>query len=365
MRRKITKEEQKILAKNADRIRTNIRDISPQLDFPLLAAASAVGGIMGAVIAFGILGKDHPLCEVSLFGVCIAVTLAIIGIVLQIRKAIYINMFFHVGVTEINGGVICYNPELNCIEYIEDDNVDENGAPYLFRLPEHRETMRPGERVLVLINGDNISIMRLNDALLPLVPGGMDGGWQAASDSQHIGHQKQLKSDDSSVTDADFRIKHFFDVYQNGPHYKKNGIIAAAVFSGFLGATLLIFAGYGFIFQYIPPIEKNYFAAGLPLIAFLTAASGIVTAHVYKSKLIKKYQGLNGVSKVILLGVQKHMVQDICCFTVVETDSSGNKVTNSYTVRGNYDVHDIARMQSGMIIYKYTFGNDGVFFGTK
>ena len=365
MRRKITNDDKKILVKNAGWLRESVTGSSSLLSFPLIAVAFTAGGIAGAVVAFAVLGKDHPLCEVSLFGVCIAVTLGIIALGLWIKKQLFISKYIRTGKTEINGGVVSFNNEQQCFEYIEDDNVDENGAPYMIRIPKRMVAIKPGERVLLLINGDNISIVRLNDGLVNLVQDGMDGGWQAAADSRHIGHQKQLKNEDYSVKDSDIRIKRFFSVYKNGPHYPKSSIITGAVFGGFLIATLLVFAGYGFIFQYIPPIEKNYFAFGLPLIGILTVASGVVAGNIYSARLRKKYQDLNGVSKVILLSVTDHMMQDIKTFTVVEKDPAGNQVTGTHAVNGNYDVRDVAKMQSGQTIYKYTYGNNGVFFGTK
>ena len=59
------------------------------------------------------------------------------------------------------------------------------------------------------------------------------------------------------------------------------------------------------------------------------------------------------------------MMQDMKTFTVVEKDPAGNQVTGTHAVNGNFDVRDVAKMQSGQTIYKYTYGNNGVFFGTK
>lgn len=56
---------------------------------------------------------------------------------------------------------------------------------------------------------------------------------------------------------------------------------------------------------------------------------------------------------------------DTKTFNVVEMDLSGKTVTKMYTVKDGFDVLDVKHMKPGQIIYKYTFGQNGVFFGTK
>ena len=43
----------------------------------------------------------------------------------------------------------------------------------------------------------------------------------------------------------------------------------------------------------------------------------------------------------------------------------GQTVTKMYTIKNGFDVRDVKHMKPGQIIYKYTFGQNGVFFGTK
>lgn len=364
MRRAITKEEQRILEKNCFMLQTRIKGAEMRLTFPILVASFVIAGGFAAFTSFGLMGEDNPLSSVVFFIICVVLAVAICAVWYFIGRSIFSSQMFKVGSTCINGGTIFYNEELRCVEYIEDDFTDENGAPYIIRIPEHKDPYKPGERVLVVINGDSVFLMKLNEQLASLLPG-MDG-WQAYSDSKHIGHQLELKFHDYSVPDGEARIMRFFKTYKNGSKYRKSAVYLDAVFFGFLGAVLIVFSAYGFIFRFIPAIDDVYFPIALLLIPATMAAAAIVAGKIYKSRLMKHFVDFHGVTRVILTGAPYSVFNsNTKTFNVVERDLSGRTVTKMYTVRDGFDVCDVKRMKPGQIIYKYTFGQNGVFFGTK
>ncbi len=364
MRHAITKEEQKILAKNCYMLQTRIAGAEMRLTLPILGMAFVIAGGSAAFTSFGLMGEDHPLTSVVFFTICVVLALAICAVWYFIGRGIFTSKMFKTGSTCINGGTIFYNQEFNCVEYIEDNFTDENGAPYMIRIPEQKDPYKPGERVLVVINGDSVFLMKLNDQLSTLLPG-MDG-WQASSDSKHIGHQMELKFHDYSVPDGEARIQRFFKTYKNGSKYRKSSIYLEAAFFGFLGAVLIIFSAYGFIFRFIPAADDVYFLITLPLIPALTVATIIAAGKIYKRRLMNHFGDFHGITRVILTGAPYSVINsDTKTFNVVERNLSGQTVTKMYTVKDGFDVCDVKRMKPGQIIYKYTFDQNGVFFGTR
>jgi hypothetical protein len=206
--------------------------------------------------------------------------------------------------------------------------------------------------------------MKLNEQLATLLPN-LDG-WQAASDSKHIGHQMELKFHEYSVPDGEARIQRFFKTYKNGSKYPKAHIYLEAAFFGFLGAVFIVFSAYGFIFRFIPPADDLFFPIALPFIPVLTVATTIAAGQIYKRRLMKHFGDFHGITRVILTGAPYSVYNsDTKTFNVVEMDLSGKTVTKMYTVKNGFDVRDVKHMKPGQIIYKYTFGQNGVFFGTK
>jgi len=364
MRHAITAEEQKILAKNCHMLQSRMNGAETRLTFPILVAAFVFAGAFSAFTSFGLMGEKHPMAGMVFFILCVVLSVAICAVWLVIERKIFSSKMFRTGITNINGGTIFYNEELSCVEYIEDDFTDEHRKPYLIRIPEHKDPYKPGERVIVVINGDSVYLMKLNEQLASLLPG-LDG-WQASSDSKHIGHQMELKFHDYSVSDGEAHIQRFFKTYKNGSKYPKAYIYLEAAFFGFLGAVFIVFSAYGFIFRFIPPADDIFFPIALPFIPVLTVATTIAAGQIYKHRLMKHFGDFHGVTRVILTGAPYSVVNsDTKTFNVVEMDLSGKTVTKMYTVKAGFDVLDVKHMKPGQIIYKYTFGQNGIFFGTK
>lgn len=194
---------------------------------------------------------------------------------------------FKAGYTQINGGTVVIDNDGNPPEYIEDDLLDEQRRPYKILVPEVLTPLHSGTRLIVIINGDNIHLLKRENELESLVP--EEGPQQAYKDSPHIGHQNQLKHTDMTVPDGEVRISNFFKNYKNMERHRKDAMLFGAGFFGLLGWI----------------------------------------------------------------------------FIVCEKNENGGFVARSYVGTSMFDESDAATMLPGQIIYKYTYGKDEVFFGTK
>lgn len=277
--------------------------------------------------------------------------------VTRLRKGL-----FKPGITQINGGTVVIDNGCSMPEYIEDDLLDEQRRPYKILIPEMWTPLPAGTRLIVIINGDNIYLMKREKELESLVP--EEGPQQAYNDSPHIGHQNQLKYTDMTVPDGDVRIGNFFKNYKNFEMYRKDLTLCAAGFFGFLGWIFIVFAAYGFIFR-LTPLGDGYFAVGLPLIPIMTIVTVVVTGILYGRKIKARYKDLRSVSKVILVRSLRAGGQPLRDFVVCEKNSNGEFETRHYAGTGLSDEKDASKMIPGQIIYKYTYGKDEVFFGTK
>jgi hypothetical protein len=277
--------------------------------------------------------------------------------VTRLRKGL-----FKPGITQINGGTVVIDNGCSMPEYIEDDLLDEQKRPYKILIPEMWTPLPAGTRLIVIINGDNIYLMKREKELESLVP--EEGPQQAYNDSPHIGHQNQLKYTDMTVPDGDVRIGNFFKNYKNFEMYRKDLTLYAAGFFGFLGWIFIVFAAYGFIFR-LTPLGDGYFAVGLPLIPIMTIVTVVVTGILYGRKIKARYKDLRSVSKVILVRSLRAGGQPLRDFVVCEKNSNGEFETRHYAGTGLSDEKDASKMIPGQIIYKYTYGNNEAFLGTK
>lgn len=270
---------------------------------------------------------------------------------------------FKAGYTQVNGGTVVIDNSGNPPEYIEDDLFDGQRRPYKILLPNTHMPLPSGSRLIVIINGDNIYLLKREKELESLVP--EEGPQQPYNDSPHIGHQNQLKYTDLTVTDSDIRIKNFFKNYRNNERHRKDAILFGAGFFGLLGWIFIVFAAYGYIFRFTP-LGDGYFAVGLPLILIMTIVTIVVADIMYSKKLRGKYKDLKSVTKVILVHtIHVYGNPYIRDFVVCEKNSSGDYVARSYVGTSMFDESDASRMKPGQIIYKYTYGNNEAFLGTK
>lgn len=270
---------------------------------------------------------------------------------------------FKAGYTQINGGTVVIDNDGNPPEYIEDDLLDEQKRPYKILVPEVLTPLHSGTRLIVIINGDNIYLLKRENELESLVP--EEGPQQAYKDSPHIGHQNQLKHTDMTVPDGEVRICNFFKNYKNMERHRKDAMLFGAGFFGLLGWIFIVFAAYGYIFRFTT-LGDGYFAVGLPLIPIMTIVTVVVADIMYGRKMKEKYKGLKSVTKVILLCSHHVSGQaNLRDFIVCEKNENGGFVTRSYVGTSMFDESDASKMLPGQIIYKYTYGKDEVFFGTK
>lgn len=276
---------------------------------------------------------------------------------------IFRSGFFVAGKTQINGGTVVIDGNYGCPEYIEDDFLDEQSRPYRIKLPESRLGFEDGERVIIVINDGKTLLMKVHAELAGLIPDHTPN--ELSSDLIHIGHQNQLEYTDLSVPDAQERIKRFKKTYRNSYGHPKGLYILGASFFGFCGWIIVIFAAYGYIFQYTPAGD-DYFKFGLPLIPILTVATVLVYSRLYGRNNNIAREGAKSVTKVILVSTFPALMHpEIRSFTVCEETDYGAVITNNYTSINGFDVRDAAHMLPGQVIYKYETKTGKAFFGTK
>ena len=98
----------------------------------------------------------------------------------------------------------------------------------------------------------------------------------------------------------------------------------------------------------------------------MTIVTIVVADIMYSKKLRGKYKDLKSVTKVILLCSHHVSGQaNLRDFIVCEKNENGGFVARSYVGTSMFDESDASRMKPGQIIYKYTYGNNEAFLGTK
>ena len=276
---------------------------------------------------------------------------------------IFRSGFFVAGKTQINGGTVVIDGNYGYPEYVEDDFLDEQSRPYRIRLPDCRIGFENGERVIVVINDGKTLLMKVQAEQAGIITDHTPN--ELSTDLIHIGHQNQIEYTDLSVPDAEERIKRFKKTYKNSNERPRGLYILGAAFFGFCGWIIVVFAAYGYIFQYTPAGD-DYFKFGLPLIPILTVATVLVYSRLYGRKNNIARQGAKSVTKVILVGTLPALMHpEIRTFTVCEETDYGAVITNSYVSKNGFDASDAAHMMPGQVIYKYETVKGNPFFGTK
>ena len=97
----------------------------------------------------------------------------------------------------------------------------------------------------------------------------------------------------------------------------------------------------------------------------MTIVTVVVADIMYGRKMKEKYKDLKSVTKVILVRSLRAGGQPLRDFVVCEKNSNGEFETRKYAGTGLADEKDASKMLPGQIIYKYTYGNNEVFLGTK
>ena len=363
MRRPITAEEKRLLDKYCNEMMASAVITKKPFSYLALAISMTVGSIVGLFLSMILLAMDNPL-SICAFLFCPIILSAIVeSIVINSGTKKILNGFFETGKTEINGGTVVIDQGYTDREYTEDDLLDEQGQPYRILMPNTRLNLQNGERIIVIVNGDRILLMKAKKELEPLIPS--DPPQETSYDAIHIGHQNQLTAEDLSVPDADELIRRFGKTYKNNNvHTKALGMVGAGFF-GFAGWIVVVFSMYGYIFRNTP-YGDTFFSCGMIAIPILTVATIIIYSHLYKRQVNKMRGNITGVSKVILVSSMiSYGNPEICVFTVCEQTRYGSFEVKSHTVRNGYDLRDVSKMFSGQTIYKYQFENGTYFFGTR
>ena len=429
MRRPITKEDKKILDKYSNRIQTLMMSGTAGFSFLALSIGTAVGGIIGAILAFGILGEHHPLSlYIFLFSFLIGGALAVF-LTMKIGTRSKRNKLFRVGVTLLNGATCVNNFDDEEFTYTEDDLLDENGHPYKILFTELYSRPKKGDRFIVLVNGDVTFLMKAeNEELASLIP--EKAPQEVHPDSIVIAHQNELLKKTSVVSQATSsaqangapqvsnqaqaavtpatqaqaaaatpspaqaqipsapaptplyqsqneaykiaasayekrQIETFYSHYPNTSRFRRSMAILGAGFFGFCFLIILFFSFYG-LFIEGTVYEDRYFPVAVPLIFLLTPVCIWVCIVLFKKSLYKKYGEIKAVKPVLLMRTDVNMiVPHTRDFVISEADINGNMVVNQYRAHPNFDCADSDHMKPGQTIFKYTFENGGIFFGSK
>lgn len=366
MRRTITPEEKKILDRHSGSIMTLMASGRVGFSFLTLAIAMAVGCIISAVLAFGVMGVENRW-SMAVFLVLPLVLSAIAEILtIRIGTRILRDRLFVAGKTQINGGTIVYDEKERAAWYTEDDLLDAQGRPYRIEPPDFVFGVLNGARLIVAATGEETYLLRSEGELAGLIPA--DPPQDVSQASTYIGHQNQITFHDDSMPDGEERIGRFFRTYINTSRFRRSLVLLGAGFFGFCGWVIVIFSAYGFYFQYTPAGDR-YFMVGLPLIPVLTAATVAAFAMSVRGQIRSRYREIIGVKKVILV---KHRYtphrEDARDFLVCELNDQGACTVDLYQSCTGFDTADAARMRPGQTICKFMYrtgnGGTGVFFGT-
>ena len=425
MRRPITKKDKKILDKYSNHIQTLMMSGTAGFSFLALSIGTAVGGILGAIVAFGILGEHHPLSlYIFLFSFLIGGALAVF-FTMKIGTRSKRNKLFRVGITLLNGATCVNNIDDEEFTYTEDDLLDENGHPYKILFTELYSRPKKGDRFIVLVNGDVTFLMKAeNEELASLIP--EKAPQEVHPDSIVIAHQNELLKKTSVAPQAASaaqtvvtptaqaqavaptvqaqtattssqiqsqipsasaptplyqsqneayriaasayekrQIETFYNHYPNTSRFRRSLAILGTGFFGFCFLTIIFFSCYGLFFDGTA-YEDRYFPVAVPLIFLLTPVCIWVCIRVFKRSLYKKYGEIKAVKPVLLVRTNVNMiVPHTRDFVISEADINGNMVVNQYRAHPNYDCADSDHMKPGQTIFKYIFENGGIFFGSK
>ncbi|MBO4927180.1 MAG: hypothetical protein J5379_02885 [Clostridiales bacterium] len=370
MRRVITKEEKKILDRNSERICSTAIFGRQGFSFLALAIGMTIGCILGAIVGFGIIGMENEgPSMLAFFGISLSVAAITVYLTSVIGTKRIHDRYFVVGKTQINGATIILDEESGVTAYTEDDYLDENGNPYKIAVTDLFVRPQNETRYIIVINGDTTFMMSAEGELAGLIPKSSTEMPQSQTEipqakNEIIGHPNQFRITDDHVPEAQQRIKRFHSVYPNTNRYRKSLALLGTGFFGFMGWTFLVFLAYGLFFQYTK-LEKNYFVWGIPAILILTEISLLVCDMIFRKKNKNKYHDFKDVRKVVLLRKQVSFRPGCLDFLVCETNEKGEMGYGQYLGFDGFDSGDAASMKPGQIIYKYTYGKDGVFLGTK
>ena len=333
--------------------------------FSYLALAISIftGGIVGLILSMILLAMDNPLSIVVFLFVPVILAAIVEWAVIKGGTKKILNKYFEAGKTEINGGTVVIDGGSDYPEYTEDDLLDEQEQPYRIMLPHTRVNLQNGERVIVIVNGDQTLLMKAKKELETLIPS--NPPQELSYDTMHIGHQNQLEFPDLSVPDADEHIRNFRKKYKNNSVHPKALGMAGAGFFGFAGWIVVIFSMYGYIFRNTPA-GNTFFTCGMIAIPVLTIATMAVYSHIYNWQIRKQHGNIRNVSRVILVSSRLSYGADGSrVFMVCEQNKYGAFNPGNYHVKNGYDVRDVAKMFSGQIIYKYQYEDGTCFFGTR
>lgn len=403
MRRYITKEDKRILDKYSGRIQTLMVSGQTTLNFVALAISCTVGAIGGAIVGLGVLGMNHPYSLPAFFLIMLGIT--VLGTVLTAvigtrRKR---NRIFRVGKTMINGATCVGDITCPPIAYTEDDLVDGNGHPYKILCSEFLAMAnRIGERLIVVVNGEMVFLMKAEGKLATLIPA--EAPQAVSEESAVIAHQNELDHISSmpgtavsaaaseqvpvmepvtspapsasavraqnmghpAVTEHERRqIDTFFNYYVNTHRLRRSLVLLGTGFFGFCLLAIVIFAVYGFFFDGTA-YEDNYFPIALPLLLVLPPIFLYTCLRLFRSYLRKKYRNIVSVRPVILISSNVSFAAPYARdFIISELNVDGKMEAKQYVGHRGYDCADASRMKPGQTIYKYTYGDGELFFGTR
>ena len=361
MRRYITREDKKILDNNSDRILSFMISGKTGFSFVALAIGSAIGGISGMIVAFGVIGQNNRYSMLAFFTLFLLFTIMVPLYTSIIGTRNKRNKLFQVGKTMINGATCVIDPKTGNWAYIEDDFVDDNGNPYMMVLSGLWTPPTEGQRFILVNTGETTFLMSYWGELRTLVP--ENTPQKVAMESAFVGHQNMIEKTNDPNADND-RIRKFFKNYRNTYRYRRSLALLATGFFGFCGLTIIVFGGYGLFFEGTS-LEDRYFPVALPSLFFLTIIAIDVCTRIFDHVIKKRYRNITSVKKVVLVNTIVSFGNDRSrSFTVTETDDNGVSNTRTYYTTG-FDCGDASKMKPGQTIYKYTFGNGEFFFGTK
>ena len=336
--------------------------------FAGFAIACVVGAIVGAVIAFGVIGMENETASLIAFFASYAV-IAVIGTIIYavIGTKIIRNKLFRAGKTMINGVSIVRVTQGSRGEYsalfIEDDMLDNKGQPYMIAMGGG-SAWQPveGSRMVLIINDGSYFLMDNHESFKGMIKDEEPMKYREdllilASPGELLLNEKPVKRKTSDLQDK------FFRKYKNTNRTNRALAILGTAFFGFCGWTILILGLYGLFFQKIG-VSGNYFLVGIPLIPVLTGLSIAVCVNLFKFKLHKKYGRIKNAEEVIFLGYVPSF-NYLADFIISEKDEYGHLQRGVYSGIDGFDCADVKKMKRGHKIVKYTFEDGKIFFGSK
>ena len=368
MRRVINEEEKKLLDKYAKTSLTMMIPLRVGFSFTAFAISCVAGAILGSIIAFGVIGMNNDWSMPAFFLIMLVVTALFTWLTSVIGTKRIRNRLFRVGKTKINGATCISEADSQVFPhpefvYTEDDLLDQDGNPYKIVLPELFAFPRKGERFIVVENDGVTFLLECNAHLKCLIPETPPQNTDEAK--AVIGHSNQITFATEDVPDGNARINRFFSVYTSTNTVKRSWAILGTAFFGFMGWAFLVFLVFGIFFSHVDE-HGRYFMFGIPMIFIMTGLSILVCIKYFQVRNKEKYKNFTKIEKVVLVSSSvSFVVPHARDFMVCEKGPDGEMMQRAYIGVDGFDASDAASMKPGQIIYKYSYGEKGIFFGTK